>query len=162
MPVTTGSTTASNAAINAPRDAETKNGPKPILFPAPSKLLKFNRICYSAPLSRRQIARQLERPVAYAQQPTHSRADRLEHAAHLAVAAFLDGHAIPAVGAFARARIGRLDTLERGASVVELDAAAQSLELARAKRALHAYRIFALDAVAGVHQAIGELAVFSQ
>src|SRR3954467_1321171 len=136
MPVTTGSTTPCNAPTNAPRAAETKNGPKPILFPAPSKLLKFNRICYSAPLSRRQIARQLERPVAYAQQSTHSRADRLEHAAHLAVAAFLDRHAIPAVRAFARARIGRLDALERGATVVELDAAAQPLELASAQRPL--------------------------
>src|SRR5581483_300195 len=115
-----------------------------------------------APLSRRQIARQLERPVAYAQEPAHARADGLEHAPHLAVAAFLEGDAIPAVGAFARARIGRLDALEGGAPVGELDAAAQPLELARAQRTLHAHRIFALDAVARMHQAVGELTVLRQ
>src|SRR5256885_1392936 len=44
------------------------------LCQAPSKLLKLNRICYLAPLSRRQIARQLERPIAHAPEPPDARA----------------------------------------------------------------------------------------
>src|SRR4051794_3521712 len=76
------------------RAPQTKNGPKAHLFLHPSKLLKFNRICNLAPPSRCEIARQLDRSVADANQAAHARADGFEHPPHLAVATLLQRHAI--------------------------------------------------------------------
>src|SRR5438132_770858 len=82
-PATAGSITASSAAMDASlRAPQTKNGPKPIFDAVPLKLWKFNRIWHLAPLSRRQIARQLDRAVADADQTADSGADRLEQAPH--------------------------------------------------------------------------------
>src|SRR3989442_6586007 len=88
-----------DASLGAP---QTKNGPKPIFDAVPLKLLKFNRIWHLAPLSRRQIARQLDRAVANADQAAHARADRLEEAPHLAFAPLAQHDPVPAI----RARLG--------------------------------------------------------
>ena len=122
----------------------------------PSKLLKFNRIYEFAPHSGRKIARQLDRSVADPDEPAHARADGFEHAAHLAVASFPERHAIPAVRAGAGARIDGLDPLESCLAILKLHAAP---ELFKVDRSVHTDLIFALDPIARMHQAIGQLPV---
>ncbi len=125
----------------------------------PSKLLKFNRICYLAPLSGREIARQLERPVADADEAADASADGFEKTPHLAVAAFLQHHAIPAIGASRSAGIDRLDALERGLPVVQLHASPQPFHI---DRAVHPDLILALQFITRVHEPIGELTVVGE
>src|SRR3989442_14896672 len=108
-----------DASLGAP---QTKNGPKPIFDAVPLKLWKFNRIWHLAPLSRRQIARQLDWAVAYADQTADSGADRLEQAPHFAFATLSQHHPVPAIGAARAALVRRGDALERSAPIVKLDA----------------------------------------
>src|SRR3954470_17938775 len=128
MPDTTGSTIASSAAITRSLCAANKKWAEAHLSQRNSKLLKFNRNSLAgqpphrcrwelAPASWIEIARQLDRPAAPAQQPAHARADGLEHAPHLAVAPLLQGHAIPAIGALASLE---LDALESGGATLLL------------------------------------------
>src|SRR6267142_719621 len=142
-------------------------------FQAPPKLLKFNRnslpeqlfsrFCRQlTPLAGLQIARQLDGPVAHAQETADARADGLEEAPHLAVSALLQRHAVPAVGARRAARVGGLDALERGRAIVELHAAAQPFEVVRPERTLDTGRVLAPDFVARVHQPVRELAVVGE
>src|SRR5467141_5143226 len=161
-PATAGSITASSAAMDASRAPQTKNGPKPIFYAVPLKLLKFNRIRHLAPLSRRQIARQLDRPVAYADQAADAGADRLEQAPHLAFATLSEHHPVPAIGAGRGALVRWSDALERGRPIVKMDASRQFFKVFRVEQALNADRVFALDLVARVHQAVGELAGIGQ
>src|ERR1044072_327733 len=159
MPFTTGSTVACNAAITCAGRCGNKKWAEAHLCPTPSKLLKFNRIWDLAPLSRRQIARQLDAPIAHAQEPAHARAHGLEHAAHFAVTPFLERHAIPAVCATSGPRVRRLDALEGGRSIRELDAAAQLFNIGGTQFTLHAHRVLALELVARVHQPVCQLAI---
>src|SRR3989442_3733450 len=148
-----------DASLGAP---QTKNGPKPIFDAVPLKLWKFNRIWHLAPLSRRQIARQLDRAVADADQTADSAADRLEQAPHFAFATLSQHHPVPAIGAPSGTFVRHLDALERGAPIVELDAPGQFLKILFFKNALHAHGVLPLDFVARVHQAVGELAGIGQ
>src|SRR5882672_6519451 len=92
-----------------------------------SKLLKYNRIFQLTPASRREIGGQRDRSVANADEPAHLRPDRFEKPAHLAVAALLQRHAIPAIGT--RARLFLPDRIKGGEPVFELHATAQLLEV---------------------------------
>src|SRR6476646_10430900 len=67
------------------------------------KLLKYNWIPQFTPAPRREIGGQLERSVAQPHEPAHRVAERLEEAAHLAVATLLQHDPIPAATAFALA-----------------------------------------------------------
>jgi hypothetical protein len=82
-------------------------------------------------------------------------ADGFHHAPHLAVAAFGDGDAVPAVGALAAAVF---DAAELGDAVVEAHAIEQLLFFLVAERAEHAHGVLALEAEARVHQPVGQLA----
>src|SRR2546425_3708743 len=128
-PATAGSITASSAAMDASRVPQTKNGPKPIFYAVPLKLLKFNRIWDLAPLSRRQIARQFDRAVADADQTADAGADRLEQAPHLPFATLSQHHPVPAIGAPSGTFVRHLDALERSAPIGELDASRQFLKI---------------------------------
>src|SRR5207244_10911625 len=90
-------------------------GRSPSFDAVPLKLWKFNRIWHLAPLSRRQIARQLDRAVAYADQTADSGADRLEQAPHFAFATLSQHHPVPAICAPSGTFVRHLDALERGA-----------------------------------------------
>src|SRR5437660_12491977 len=139
------------------RAPQTKNGPKPIFDAIPLKLLKFNRIWQLAPLSRRQIARQLDRAVANADQTADAGADRLEQAPNFAFAALLEHHPVPAIGARCGALVRRRNARKRSPPIVKMDASRQFFKVFLVERTLNAYRIFSLDLVARVHQAVGEL-----
>src|SRR5476649_2523230 len=97
------------------------------------------------PATALQVAWQGHRAVAGTDQARHGHADGLEHAAHLAVAAFADDHAIPLVDAFAAA-VGDLGEVRQ--AVVELNAGQQLLAHALFQLAQRTHRVFAVDAVA--------------
>ncbi len=80
---------------------------------------------------------------------------RLDQAAHLAVAAFLQHDVIPMIGALSAAV---LECLDLGRAVLELDARQQRLLLFRRERADDPHRILALDLVTRVHHLVRELA----
>ena len=82
-------------------------------------------------------------------------AHRLHHAAHFAVAAFGNGHAVPAIGPFAAAIFDRAK-LRR--AVVQVDAIEQFLLFFLAQSPQHPHRVLALQTKTGVHQLIGQLA----
>src|SRR5476649_891644 len=107
------------------------------------------------PATALQVAWQGHRAVAGADQARHGQADGLEHAAHFAVAAFANDHAIPLVDAFAAA-VGDLGEVRQ--AVVELDAGQQLLAHTLFQLAQRAHRVFAVDAVARVHQPVGQVA----
>src|SRR5438270_499021 len=158
-PASAGSITASRAAMDASlRVPQTKNGPKPIFDAVPLKFLKFNRIWQLAPLSRRQIARQLDRAVANADQTADAGADRLEQAPHFAFAPLPEHHPVPAIGTRRGAFVRRRNARKRSPPIVKMDASRQLFKVFPAERTLNAHRIFALDLVARVHQTVGELA----
>src|SRR2546430_15061404 len=128
-------------------------GRAPSLAAVPLKLLKFTGIWPLAPLPRRQIARQLDRAVAYADQTADSGADRLEQAPHFAFAALAQHDPVPAIRAGLGTRVRRCDALERSAPIVKLDAPGQFLKILFFKNALNAHGVLPLDFVARVHQA---------
>ena len=107
------------------------------------------------PAATLQAARQGHRAVTGTDQARHGQADRLEHAAHFAVAAFADHHAVPLVDAFAAA-VGDLG--ERRQAIVELDAGQQLLAHAFFQLAQRTHGVFAVDVVARVHQPVGQVA----
>jgi len=100
--------------------------------------------------------RQVHRAIAHAHQAADDQADRFEHAPDFAIAAFGQDHVVPVVGPLP-APFG--DQAEAGQAVLELNAGAQTLEHFRSRLAEHAHRVFALDFVARMHHAIGEVAV---
>jgi hypothetical protein len=104
-----------------------------------------------------ELRRHRDASVAHAQQARHGEADRLEQAAHLAVAAFLDDDLVPVVRAVLVAA-GVLDLLDLRRAVVELDAALQRLDLLVGEPSEHAHRVLALDLVARMHHPVRELA----
>src|SRR5476649_1062699 len=107
------------------------------------------------PATALQVAWQGHRAVSGTDQALHGQADGLEHAAHLAVAAFANDHAIPLVDAFAAA-VGDLGEVRQ--AVVELDAGQQLLAHTLFQLAQRAHRVFAVNAVARVHQPVGQVA----
>ncbi|CAB3659101.1 hypothetical protein LMG1866_00474 [Achromobacter ruhlandii] len=107
------------------------------------------------PAAAAQRARQDHVTETGADQPADGHADRFEHAPHFAVAAFLQGHAIPAIAAVAAQVIERA---ERRHAVFQLDAIDQRLALRLVHLSQHAHRVFAFGAVAGVHDAVGHVA----
>src|SRR5476651_1113471 len=107
------------------------------------------------PATAPQVAWQGHRAVAGTDQARHGQADGLEHAAHLAVAAFAQDHAIPLVDGFAAA-VGDLGEVRQ--AVVELDAGQQLLAHTLFQLAQRAHRVFAVNAVARVHQPVGQVA----
>ena len=88
-----------------------------------------------------QTAWQLHRAVANADQTADGVADALNHAAHLAVAAFIDRDFVPMVGAFATTFF---DATELGHAIVELHAAQQLVFFNIAECAQNAHSVFAL------------------
>ncbi|CUJ18363.1 Uncharacterised protein [Bordetella pseudohinzii] len=90
-----------------------------------------------------------------ADQPADRDAHGLEHAAHFAVAAFLQRDAVPAVAAIAPEII---EGTESGLAIIQVDALDQRLALRLVHLAQHAHGVFALGAVAGVHDAVGHIA----
>ena len=101
-----------------------------------------------------QAARQGHGAVAGTDQARNGQADRFEHAAHFAVTAFADHHAVPLVDAFAAA-IGDLRKLRQ--AVFQLDAGQQLLAHALFQLAQGTHGVLAVDAVARVHQAVGQV-----
>ena len=77
------------------------------------------------------------------------------HAAHLAVAAFGDGDAVPAVRALTAAV---LDGAELGRSVVQHHAVQQLLLLILAQSPQHTHSVLALQTKTRVHELVGQLA----
>src|SRR5580765_8503061 len=115
MPAIAGSTTFSRRKQKmgrSPSLTETKT--------SALKPLKYSRIPQLMPASRGEVRGQADRSVAQPHEPAHRVAERLEEAAHLAVAALLQHHPIPAVTAFALAVV--FDALEPSRLTVELDA----------------------------------------
>ena len=106
------------------------------------------------PLAATQAARQVQGAVADADQAADGMPQCLEHAADFAVAAFADGDAVPAIGAFTAAFF---DMAEMGGAVFQLDAGQQALLLFFAQCAQHPRSVFALQAEAGVHELVGQL-----
>ena len=102
-----------------------------------------------------QAAWQRHRAVTGADQARHGQADRLEHAPYFAVAAFADDHAIPLVDTLATA-VGNFRELRN--AVFQFDAGQQFLAHAFAEFTQRAHRVFAIDAVTRVHQAVGQVA----
>src|SRR3954464_6817765 len=102
-------------------------GRSPSLDSPFSKLLKYNRICQFTPVSRRQIRRQLDGPVAYADEAVDLGADGFEKPPHLAVAAFFQDHPIPAVAAGCFSLL--TDRGERCLAVFQLDSEAELLKV---------------------------------
>ena len=102
-----------------------------------------------------EAARQHHGAIANADQAADRMTHGLEHAAHFAVAAFGDGHAVPAVRAFAATIF---HSAEAGFAVFELHAVEQALLFFLAQGAQHAGRVFTLQAEAGVHQRVRQLA----
>ena len=102
-----------------------------------------------------ESARQHHRAVADADQPADRQPDGVEQLPHLAVAAFGDDDAIPAVGAVAAAL---LDRLEGRGLAVDGDAGEQALAAFLVEQAEHAHRVLALDAEARMHQLVGQFA----
>src|SRR5439155_6928701 len=86
---------------------------------------------------------------------THHHAERFEQPAQFAVASFGKRELVPMIGAFAAAVCERRDL--RGA-VGERHAFEQSALLLLGERADDPHRVLALDAVAWMHQTIGQLA----
>ena len=107
------------------------------------------------PLPASQAARQVQRAVANANEPTDGVPQRLKHAAHFAVASFGDGYTVPAIGTFAAAFFNRGE-LRR--PVVQFNAAEQALLLFFIQGAQHARSIFALQTKTRVHELISQLA----
>src|SRR3954468_10822934 len=126
MPAIAGSTTFSRRKQKmgrSPSLTETKTKPQRSANQTKTralKPLKYSRITQLVPAPRREVRGQADRSVAQSHQPAHRMAERLEEAAHLAVAALLQYHSIPAVAAFALAVV--LDALEPSRLAVELDA----------------------------------------
>src|SRR5205814_741611 len=137
-------------------------GRSPSFDAVPLKRWKFNRIWHLAPLPRRQIARQLDRAVADADQTADPGADRLEQAPHFAFATLSEHHPVPAVGAARGAPVRRCNALKRSAPIIELDASRQLLKILFFKNALNAHGVLPLDFVTRVHHAVGELAGIGQ
>ncbi|CUJ49428.1 Uncharacterised protein [Achromobacter xylosoxidans] len=92
---------------------------------------------------------------AGADQPADRYANRLEHAAHFAIAAFLQRHPVPTVAAVATQVIERAKS---GHAVFQLDAIDQRLTLRVVHLAQHTHGVFTLGAVTRVHDAVGHVA----
>ena len=102
-----------------------------------------------------QTARQTISSVANTNQAAHGVAHRFKHAAHLAVAAFANRHAHPAVRTIATAIFNR-QKLRR--AIFKLNAIKQLLAILRRQFAQNAHRIFTAQTKARMCQAVGQLA----
>ena len=102
-----------------------------------------------------QATRQHHTAVADADQPADAQAHLVKQLAHLAVAAFGDDHAVPAVHALATAVFNRFET---GALAVDLHAVQQAVARLGLQRAQHPHRVFTLHAKTRVHQLVGQFA----
>src|SRR5690625_32558 len=110
-------------------------------------------------LAAAQGARQLDAAVADALEAADQEALGIPEAPHFAVAAFADGDAEPTVAA---AFADQFDRVETRRAVVQVDAGFQLLEGFVRHFAVYAAQVFALDAGAGVHQRVGQVAVGGQ
>src|ERR1700741_296899 len=109
-----------------------------------------------APLSRSQIRWQLHRAVAHAREPAHRMAEGFKQAPHLAVAALLQNHAVPAIGALALSVA--VDALAAGGNSIQKNALSQTRELRGVQFPLDPREVLALQPIARMHQAVGKLA----
>ena len=106
------------------------------------------------PSATAQAAWQDHRAIANANESTHRMAYRFKQFAHFAIAAFVDDDAVPVVHTFAAAV---LNALECGGLAVDLNPFEQTRTRSRIQHAQRAHRIFALNAKARMHQAVGQL-----
>src|SRR5471032_1186102 len=106
------------------------------------------------PTATLQATRQDHRTVTGTDQARDGQADCFEHAAHFAVTAFADHHAVPLVDAFAAA-ISDLRKLCQ--TIFQLDAGQQFLAHALFQLAQGTHGVLAVDAVARVHQTVGQI-----
>src|SRR5690606_36537045 len=97
-----------------------------------------------------------DRSVAHADQPADDEPDRVEQAAHLAVAPLPQNDVAPDVRAGASPKLDRLDPRR---TVLELDALSKPLDLLRIRLPEQPHRILALEPVARMHQPMCERAV---
>ena len=97
---------------------------------------------------------QHHRAVADADQTTDRMPHSFHHASHLTVAPLRDGHAVPAVGAFAAAI---LDRAELGRAVLEHHAVQEFLLFILAQSTQDTHGILALQTKTRVHELIGQL-----
>ena len=108
------------------------------------------------PFSYDQPARQEDRPVAHALQPTDTNTLGFPQTTHFPVAPFQQGHVEPAIYT---ATAGRRDIGELGHAIFQENALKQALD----HRIVHfpedPYRVFPINLVGRVHQAIRQLAV---
>src|SRR5574340_1835457 len=102
-----------------------------------------------------QLRRQRDRAEADSGQARHGEAEMLEQPPHFALAAFLDDHAVPAVGPLAA---GDKAALQLGRPVVQFNPCEQLCDHVLGQLAQHPHRVLALDFEARMHQLVGELA----
>ncbi|CAB3659422.1 hypothetical protein LMG3458_00511 [Achromobacter deleyi] len=107
------------------------------------------------PATTTQRARQHHVAKTGADQAADRNADRFEHAAHFTVAAFLQGHAVPAVAAIAAQVVQRA---ESGHAVFQFDAIDQRLALGFVHFTQHAHGVLAFGAVTRMHDPVGHVA----
>jgi len=97
---------------------------------------------------------QRDGPEPHPHQAAHRQSQGLEQPAHDAVAAFLQHDAVPAIGALAAFGCDGYATRH---AVVQPDARQQPCRLRLGQLPAHPHRVLALETVARVHHAIGEL-----
>src|SRR5439155_12294807 len=108
-----------------------------------------------APLAAAQMGRQPDRPETHAHQAAHDDSKRLEHSSDLTVAPFAQHDLVPAVRAAASARG---DAVEPCRTVFENNPLSERAQVLASELAPHPHRVLALDLVARMHEAVGELA----
>ena len=103
-----------------------------------------------------EARRQADRAVTYAHQTAHGQTDGFEHAPHFTIAAFVQGHVIPVIAALA-APVD--EAVELGRTVFEHDTVEQLLLLLVREFAEDTHRVLALQRIARMHHAVGQVAV---
>src|SRR5688572_5445901 len=159
MPVTTGCTTFSRLKQKMGRSPSADfRPPKPVDF---SNISLTEQAVYLgsgklAPLAGSKIFRQFNGAVANARKAAHGVPERFEEPPYLAVTPLPQHHAIPAIDTLAGPIA--IDALEAGGYSVQKNAFAQPRKLRGAQFPLDPCKVFALEAVAWVHQLVRELA----
>ncbi|MNN46761.1 hypothetical protein D3C81_1611570 [compost metagenome] len=106
------------------------------------------------PATALEVFRQGQQTVAGTDQARYGQADRFKHTTHFAVTTFTDGHAVPFVDAFTTA-IGDFGELRQ--AVFQLYAGQQFLAHALFQLTQRTDRVFAIDTVARMHQAVRQI-----
>src|SRR5215469_671973 len=114
-----------------------------------------------SPLPGAEIAGQLDRSVADAQQSADLVARGFPNTPHLAVAALVEHDPIGGIArrGLTRERVLFDDPIEGGGAVFQRDPAQELLDRVAGRPAMDPHQVFALDAARGMHEAVSEIAV---